>query len=408
MPSRTDFNWLAIPAEMENVLYSRTQIEVFRLLVAGYTWQQIAEKRGISVRHVANMAKRIKLQLQKGGYDPYNKRRGNPEKTQLQETFGKSELIKVGEDGTETVLMYWNKSKIGEDNKKTALSEFAKSLEIPAAPPSKKLKEARAKDLMNCIVIGDAHIGMYAYDKETRSRNFNSDIASAEILQAIDNLISRSPKAETSMLINVGDFIHANTMAGTTGKGTALDTDTRHHRVMQIAAKTMAYAIDKMLDHHGKVAVVCARGNHDPDAALALQLILSAYYRLEPRVTVLDTEGYYHYVQWGNWLLAVHHGDKVKAPKLVTMLARDLPAAWGETTHRMWILGHFHHAKELELDGCSVRTFGTLAPPDSWHSGQGYRSQHTMSLLTFKKSGGLHSTLIYELAHEKITPDIKL
>lgn len=407
MARKDAFNWAAIPPEMENALYSKTQVDVFRLLISGHSWQEVADARGTTVRQVAYLAKRIRAQLEAGGYDPYAKHKSKPPKSD-QETFGKAELIKVGKDGSETVLMYWNKSRVNEDSKKTALSEFAKSLEIPAAPRTKKTKETRAKDLMNCIVIGDAHVGMYAYGKETRSRNFNSDTASAEILHAIDDLISRSPKAETGMLINVGDFIHANTMSGTTGKGTPLDTDTRHHRVMQIAAKTMAYAVDKMLAHHDKVVVVCARGNHDPDAALALQLILSAYYRLEPRVAILDTEGYYHYVQWGNWLLAVHHGDKVKAPKLVTMLARDLPVAWGESTHRMWILGHFHHAKELELDGCVVKTFGTLAPPDSWHSGHGYKSQHTMSLLTFKKQGGLHSTLIYEIPQETILPDLKL
>ena len=85
-----------------------------------------------------------------------------------------------------------------------------------------------------------------------------------------------------------------------------------------------------------------------------------------------------------------------------------MATAWGECTHRMWALGHFPHQNTLELDGCIVQKFGALTPPDSWHAGQGYGSNSVMEMITFKKQGGKHSTLIYELDKIVNEPDIKI
>ncbi|MFZ9894798.1 MAG: hypothetical protein ACO3EL_06200, partial [Burkholderiaceae bacterium] len=234
---------------------------------------------------------------------------------------------------------------------------------------------------------------------------FDSTIAAADLRAAIDNLVDRSPLAETGMLVDVGDFMHANTSHNQTFGGTPVDVDTRFERVMEIAAGVMTYAIDKMLTKFRKVVVVVARGNHNPDAAVAIQKILAAYYRAEPRVEVLKTQGFFHYLEWGKWLIGIHHGDKVKAQKLPGIMARDMAEAWGRTRSRMWALGHFHHQEVLELDGCTVCKFGALPPPDGWHASMGYSSVQSMQMIVFRKEGGRESTLIYELPRPVNQPD---
>ena len=122
----------------------------------------------------------------------------------------------------------------------------------------------------------------------------------------------------------------------------------------------------------------------------------------------MKSKGFFHYLQWGKWLFGIHHGDKVKAAKLAQIMPRDMPAAWGESTHRLWFVGHFHHASVQEFEGVTVQKFGTLAPPDSWHSGQGYGSDHTMSMIAFKKDGGRHITCTYEIPKQYAEPDVKI
>jgi len=306
----------------------------------------------------------------------------------------------------------WIKTKAEVEDQRKAFFDFIEGLQDHINPIKPKKKENRKKhntDIMPAIFIGDAHIGMRADGAETRDRSFDSSIAKEEICVAVDDLVSVAPEADTGLLVNVGDFVHANNSNATTAKGTPLDVDTRYEKFMRVAAQTLVYCIDRMLDKFSNVKVVIAKGNHDPDAAIALQMIMEFYYSKEPRVHILRTKSFFHYLQYGKWLIGVHHGDKVKAQKLSSIMPRDMPDAWAETTHRMWAVGHFHHAHELECDNSViVRKFGTLAPPDSWHSGQGYASAHVMEMIVFKREGGKMLSYNYEIPRESKTVDVKI
>ena len=293
-----------------------------------------------------------------------------------------------------------------------AIEQYAESLATdigtvgPCRKPPKTMKHD--PDLMASIWIGDSHYGMYAHAPETKHSDYDSQKAYDLMCAAIDDLVERAPAAETGLLVDVGDYTHSNSSLNQTFKGTAVDVDTRLGRVMDLAGMGMQYAIRKMLTKFKKVVVVVARGNHNPDVALAIQRITSAFFSTEPRVQVLDTIGYFHYIEWGKWLIGVNHGDKVKPEKLVQMMARDMPAAWGRTTCRMWGLGHVHHQDVREIDGVLVQKFAALPPPDGWHASMGYSSGQAMQMIVHRKQGGRHSTLIHELPRPDHDPDITI
>jgi hypothetical protein len=249
---------------------------------------------------------------------------------------------------------------------------------------------------MSLIILGDAHLGMYAWGEETLERDFDTDIACQEIRNAVDNMIARAPNAETGVLIDVGDFMHSNTATNTTAAGTVVDVDTRHAKVLKAAGMVMRYCITQMLKKYKIVKVVIAKGNHNPEPAIAVSLMLQFYYDKEKRVEVLDTIGHHHYIEFGDWLLGVNHGDKIKPQKLVAMMARD-HKGWSNAKFRLWILGHIHHERVIEIDGCTVASFNTLAPRDAWHASAGYGSRSASTLITLHKTKGKHSTIEYDL-----------
>ena len=279
----------------------------------------------------------------------------------------------------------------------------------PYKPKAKPKTKKFATDLLPTIVIGDAHFGMRADARETKARDYDTKIASNDMLAAIEYLVDAAPASEQALLVNVGDFIHANGSSGTTFGGTKLDVDTRIEVVLEIAAQTFLYAIDKLLTKHKSCVVVMARGNHDSDTAIALALILKFYYSKEPRVTILDPHGFFHTVQFGKNLLAVHHGDKVKAVKLGAILPKMLPEQWSETVYRKWLVGHIHHQNAIETDnGVFVEAFGTLAPPDSWHAGAGYGSSSVMNQVVFHRDGGEVLRHVYQIRDSRKVPDLTL
>jgi predicted phosphodiesterase len=220
--------------------------------------------------------------------------------------------------------------------------------------------------------------------------------------------VAKAEPTETGLLVNVGDFMHANGQSNTTYSGTPLDVDTRQHKTMREAGMVMRYMIDRMLTKFKKVVVVVARGNHDTDPAPAVQLMLEFYYSREPRVNVLDTEGFYHYIEYGNWLLGVTHGDKQKPEALAGSMARDMPQAWGRTTHRMWCCGHFHKEQVKTLPGVKYKIFAALPPPDSWHAAHGFKGDGEMEMLTFRKEGGLYSSFVYNIPQPQLEPDVSI
>jgi hypothetical protein len=227
-------------------------------------------------------------------------------------------------------------------------------------------------------------------------------------MDAVYHLIDKAEPAETGLLVNVGDLLHANGRSGTTLKGTPLDVDKTFYTASRAAGMFMRYTIDSMLEKFGKVYVVIVPGNHDGDPAVAIQLMLDFYYDKEPRVVILKNEGFCNYIEYGNWLLGMAHGDKQKPEALVGSMARDMSAAWGRTTHRMWCTGHFHKESVKTLPGCKHKVFGALPPPDSWHASQGYLGDGEMEMLTFRKEGGLHSSHVYNIPQPKHEPDVKI
>jgi len=299
--------------------------------------------------------------------------------------------------------------KLETAEKEQALKAFVDQMNSQVKQAKKTPKpsaKGKSKDLLPTIIIGDAHIGMRADASETRGRNFDSKIASGEILEAIDYLVDAAPAAEHAMLINVGDFTHIDRAIPypQTANGTPMDSDTRIELIMRKAADTMIHSITRMLEKHSKVSVVMARGNHDSETTIAIAMILAYRYEKEPRVTILEPHGFFTYTTFGKNLIAITHGDKAPGRRLADMLPRL--NVWSNTSHRYWILGHFHSKLAEQYDNSVVlERFGTLAPADGWHASKGYCSPSIMNQIVYRRSGGIAIRHEYEIPGKDYEPD---
>lgn len=379
------------------------QKEAFKALISEGSIRKAAKLMGSAASTISDIVVRVRRIAVNQGYSPeYNIDRQVPEPLIIS---GLSDM-QVNEHGKPI----WYKYSVDKEKQSAMMHDYVAGLceEITPAIPKKNNIDQPSSDLMPSIFIGDAHIGMYAYGKETKHQDFDSDIATQQIREAIDYLVDTAEPAENGLLVNVGDFLHANGSNDQTFAGTPLDVDTRHESVAFKAALCMKYAIDRMLDKVGKVTVIMAKGNHDTDSSLAPRMSLQFYYMNEPRVNILDTDGFYHYIEYGNWLLGIHHGDKQKPESLAGSMARDMSQAWGRTTHRMWCVGHFHKELVKTLPGVTYRVFAALTPPDSWHASHGYKGDGEMQMLTLRRSGGIHSSHIYNIPQPVIEPDVTI
>lgn len=296
-----------------------------------------------------------------------------------------------GPDGE--VIAQWVKTSTSDAEQRAALDAVAQGLasKIRGMAMPVKAPRARLADSLSTYVIGDAHLGLYAWSAEC-GEDFDTSIASQDLRAAIDLLVAGAPASGTGFLVDVGDLLHADNRSNVTpASGNPLDVDTRFQRVIRIAVETLRYMIGRMLEKHRRVKVFITPGNHNPDSAGWLALVLAAFYSKEKRVEVETSPAKFYYERFGKVLIGITHGDKIKMQDLPSIMAADRAKDWGETQHRHWLTGHIHHTKHQEYRGCFVESFNTLAASDAWHHASGYRSARQMTRIDYDREHGIYS-----------------
>lgn len=297
------------------------------------------------------------------------------------------------EDGT--IASQWVKSRADDEARArmqeaivAALREDVKGL----AKPVKAIRGPKLADSLSAYMIGDAHFGAYAWAAETGGEDFDTAIASKDLRDAIDLLVQGAPDSETGYLVDVGDYLHADNRSNATpASGNLLDVDTRYQRVIRVAMDAMRYCVGRMLEKHKRVKVFITPGNHNPDSAGWMAMVMEAYYSRERRVEVETSPSKFFYQRFGRNLIGITHGDKIKLAELPAIMAHDRAEDWGRTEHRFWWTGHIHHTKHQEYRGCTVEAFNTLAAGDAWHAASGYRAVRQMQRIDIHRDHGIYS-----------------
>lgn len=292
-----------------------------------------------------------------------------------------------GEDGQPKIQ--WVKTDLKREAIEQAAREFIAAL-AEDIKPARAINPPKREDADLCAVypIGDPHIGMYSWHEET-GENFDLDIAASDLSAAMAEITRSTPPAETAVIVNLGDYFHADDSANRTPRGqNALDVDGRFAKVIRIGAMILVGIVQAALRRHQRVIVRNESGNHDPHSSLWLPVVLDAYFRAEPRVEVVMDPTPFWYHRHGKVLVGTTHGHGPKPKDLPGIMATDRPQDWGETEYRYWIHGHIHSQTRHEFPGCTVESFRTLAGKDHWHTAEGYRSGRDINSLVMHREYG--------------------
>jgi len=295
-----------------------------------------------------------------------------------------------GEDGK--LVGQWVKSQSDKEHAlRVALDHFKLGLKDELeglAKPVPKPKNKKHKSRMAVTIVGDHHLGMLAWSPETGGDPWDLQIAQETLIKGVDKLMQSTGDCAVGVLLNVGDLIHANSLKGDTGSGTALDVEGRQGKTIRAAGNLFQIIVTRMLQQYDEVWLINARGNHDPDASLWLNEMLRMYYENDKRVKVLDNFNKFIYFEWGKNFVVTHHGDKIRTRQLYEAITRDYAEQWGRSKYRFAWTGHIHHKQAEELGGLTWESWNVLPPPDAWHSASGYGAQRSISCVVLDKEHG--------------------
>jgi len=253
----------------------------------------------------------------------------------------------------------------------------------PVAPP-----EAVFSDLCTVYPIADAHLGLRAWSKETGS-DYDTDIAAERLRSWVAQCVASSPASETAIILDVGDFTHANDDTYQTPRSKhVLDVDTRMFRTLDVGIATLGGAVESALTKHKTVHVCILPGNHDATIYLAVMFALAERYRNEPRVVVHKQPGEFFLHEFGRVMIAAHHGDKAKPDRLVHFVADEFAEAWGRTKHRFLFTGHLHHAKVQDIGGMKHEQLRAVTERDAYAVSHAYSARAQLQAITFHRERG--------------------
>lgn len=351
-----------------------------------------AEHLGINIR---TLQKRKATMARKGWSPEHDMTHIVPDGFHLK---GTSSLYK---EGVKAPVLQWVKTSIDHERQRElmiaaceAMSQDLPQID-PIAGPISTLSQ-----LMAVYPIGDAHIGMRAWGEETQGDSW--DMTEAERVQcgAMAALVDLAPPASSAVIINLGDWLHADNMEGMTSRsGHVMDLDGRYAKMISVGIKVMRQCISSALKKHDTVRVINVVGNHDDTGALWMSVALYHTYENEPRVIIDRAPSAFHYIEHGKVLIGTNHGHNCKGERLPGVMATDQAEAWGRTKFRYWYLGHVHHQTVKECSGVTLETFGTLTAKDAWAAFGGYRAQQNMKCIIHHKEFG-------EVARHTVNPDM--
>lgn len=357
---------------MEHLLEYATarQKEIIQAVIAeGGVMNRAAEKLGIAIGTVDSAVKRAQARAALKANSPEHKLVYPLAPGEIFK--GRSVLTKTPDGDT-----VWIKTKIDAERQLEMMREAIEALkdDLPKVAPAPRGTQPADEYLLAVYPLGDPHIGMRAWGEEC-GQDWDLEIAEQAFLSIFDRLVKSAPRCKQAVIVNLGDYFHADNVAGVTERsGHHLDLDGRYAKMIGVGMRIIRRMIESALEHHDTVRVINAIGNHDDTGAMFLSVALAHIYDREPRLTVDTSPSAFHYVKHGKVLFGVHHGHTCKADKLPMVMATDKPEEWGEAEYRYWYTGHIHHDSLKEYPGCKVESFRTLAAKDSYATWNGYRA----------------------------------
>lgn len=299
----------------------------------------------------------------------------------------KSTSTLVGPDGR--VMMEWRKASEEQDPLRVAerVAELLANYE-PAAQPRPGPPDTSA-DLLTLLPCNDWHLGMYAWAKEV-GQNWDLSIAKEEIGAAVSEALLGSRPSATCVVLVGGDLLHSdNNLNRTARSGNVLDVDGRHGKVLDTAVELLVQTIDLASSLHARVVVRVLPGNHDEQSARSVAKILKAWYRMEPRIEVDDSEDLFWWYLHGKVLLGSTHGHTVKINRMPQIMANRCSVWWGESRFRYVHGFHLHHTEKLLTeDGVISEIHQAPIPDDTYHHGAGYLSGRSVQTIAYHTMRG--------------------
>ena len=280
--------------------------------------------------------------------------------------------------------------------KEAHLKEFKQQLlkDLKEYSPSfDKIIKPKVKD-GHCLLISpaDIHIGKLC-KSFVSGEEYNKQIAVQRTLEAIDGILQKSNGFNIDKLVLCigNDVMHIDTPSGgKTTRGTVQDVDGMFFEHFHIAKRLYINIIETLVSFYPDLHIVYNSSNHDYLTGFCLADTIATYFRNSKNITFDISLHHRKYYTYYDNLIGSTHGDGAKWD-LLPLLMADECKEWSKTKYRYMFTHHVHHKiSNKDLIGCSIESFRSPSPSDTWHSKMGFTSSNNQAIegFIFSKHNG--------------------
>lgn len=368
------------------------QREVLSALIKAGTDRKAAQLVGVHPRNLQRIKERIRKQAALKNFAP---------SCGMTTPLSDVEVLKgrsyLEDKRTGEVVLQWSKTNVDLQHQielaKQTVDELA--TEVKRAKPTELKNKTQLQDLLNLYILTDFHLGMLAWKPETGA-DWDLKTAEETCLAAFGHLVATSPSAKTGFFVNLGDFLHYDSMQSETPKSRhVLDSDSRQPKIIDVGWSLLRKCVSMLLQKHERVVLLMARGNHDEGSCSWLQVICKSHYENEPRIDVIVNPKNYYAYKHGEVLLGFHHGHKKTNLRDLRDHFYEEFREWHGSTVRTYLhTGHLHHNETLPSKGrTTVQRWPTIAARDAY--GADYASDRYMPVITYNLRAEIGRSYFY-------------
>lgn len=357
------------------------QKEIHSLLLNGATTQDLVKELGITPRAIRDHV----LTIKNKGYSVH------PENVSEKIGYVAGKITSHQILNEETGEFIERQRWVREHPEQLLMEEFMVLLEnkVIGKFPEIKCKNNSKSEQSLIIPIGDPHLGMLAWGKET-GEDYDLQIGRDIHFNYIIDHIDSAKNPECIYILPLGDLLHSDSRLSKTEKsGHVLDTDTRYFKIVEVVENLLIDIITYAAQKSPRVIFSAVQGNHDWHGSMWISRLLRQAFKNTQHIEIDVRPQKQRYFEYHNNLFGITHGDtERKISNLAAIMSHDEREAWGRTQHHYWYTGHIHQQKIHEFPSCVVESFNTLAPKDSYASEYAYRSRRKLTSIILDRQAG--------------------
>lgn len=371
------------------------------------------------------------------GINPSNVRRGvnNYLKWQEMDQGVASDVEKSGVENSQYVSHYWKKdvdgysyfikNTSGSSEDDISFTDLVKEI-IETSTISKDIKLQKrypqpSSNRLLVVDLADVHFQKLSVIKET-GYTYDHTVAQHRYVEGTKALLAEADKLGFGQVLFVigNDILHTDTPTKTTTSGTPQDVSTSLFEAYRLAQESVIMSIEECAKY-APVTVVHCMSNHDWQIGWALAQTVKAVFDScdHPNVTFSDygaSEIHRKYVEFGNSLLVLDHGDGAKEDQILSLCFAEARDSMTRVRNVYAIKHHIHHANnktrgveqpllrekdhtnltvlvkgspKIEGEFYEVEYMRSPSAPDGWHHRNGYINRQAVESMLFCPSDGL-------------------